>query len=418
MPEISNRARSIRPSPIRKLGSLADRAEDRGITVHHLNIGQPDIETPEPFWAGIREADIKVLAYSPSQGFAEAREAMVRYYADVGIEVGVDDLIITIGGSEAVLFAIIATLEHGDTLLIPEPFYTNYSSYARMAGVAITPITTRAQQDFRLPSRQAIESQLTPTTKAILITHPGNPTGTVYTEAELEMLREIALEHDLFLISDEVYREFVYEGSHHSVLNLGGLERHAVLVDSISKRFSACGARIGTIVSRSRKVIDSALKMAQARLSPPTLEQLGMVRLLSSETYPRQVTEMIERFKRRRDLLFGMINQIPGVVCTRPEGAFYLIVQLPVADAEDFSRWLLTDFELDGETVMLAPAAGFYETPGLGINEVRIAYVLNRKALERAVHILAAGLQTYRSRIQSDPKIVELSSEPGTRTGR
>ena len=397
MPRLSERALRVPPSPIRKLHPLAEAARRAGRKIYHLNIGQPDIPTPKEFLEGFRRAP-EVLAYTPSAGLEEAREALVRYYLDFGIELDREELIITVGGSEAVIFAFLTTMDPGDQLLLPEPFYTNYNGYAEIAGVELVPLTTRAEEGFHLPPREEIERKLTPRTRAILITNPGNPTGVVYTQEELELLRELALEHDLFLIADEVYREFVYDGVRHlSVLQLEGLEEHAVLVDSISKRFSACGARIGVFASRNRELLAAALRLAQARLSPPTAGQLGLIHYLNSSAYPERTEEMIAEFQRRRDLLFEELRKIPGVFCVKPQGAFYIIAKLPVDDAERFSAWLLTDFERDGETVMLAPAAGFYRTPGLGRDEVRIAYVLREEDLRRALWLLREALEEYRA---------------------
>jgi aspartate aminotransferase len=395
MPGVSTRAGRVPPSPIRKLVPLADRAKRAGKKVYHLNIGQPDIPTPREFLEGFRKAP-EVLAYSPSPGFEEARAALIRYYRRFGIELDQEQLIITVGGSEAVTFAMLIALDPGDEIIIPEPFYGPYSGYAEIANVKIVPLTTHLEEGFRLPSRGEIEAKITERTKAILITNPGNPTGVVYTQEELELLGEIALEHDLFLISDEVYREFVYDGlKHTSVLELPGLEEHAILVDSISKRFSACGARIGALASRNKDVMAAAMRLAQTRLSPPTAGQLGLVNYLNSPAYPRETEEMIEEFRRRRDLLYERLLGIPGVRCTKPQGAFYVMAQLPVADAEEFTAWLLTDFEREGETVMLAPGEGFYKTPGLGKNEARLAYVLNRGELERALWLLGEALAEY-----------------------
>ena len=395
MPHLSARAGRVPPSPIRKLVPLADRAKHEGKKIYYLNIGQPDIPTPEEFLEGFRNAP-KILAYSPSQGLEGALEALIRYYHGFGIKLEPEELIVTVGGSEAVTFAMLTTMDPGDEILIPEPFYGPYNGYAEIANVKIVPLTTQAVEGFHLPPREEIEAKITSKTRAILITNPGNPTGVVYGREELELLGEIALKHDLFLISDEVYREFVYDGLEHtSILQLPGLEEHAILVDSISKRFSACGARIGTLASRNRKVMAAALKLAQTRLSPPTAGQLGLIHYLSSPAYPEKTLEMIEEFRRRRDLLYEELLKIPGVFCIKPQGAFYIMAQLPVADAEAFTRWLLTEFERDGETVMLAPGAGFYKTPGLGQSEARIAYVLNVEDLKRALWLLGEALAEY-----------------------
>lgn len=396
MAQISRRAQRTQFSPIRKLKPLADQALKAGIRIYNLNIGQPDIPTPKAFLEGVKELP-QVLAYSPSQGLDEALEALSSYYEHKDIPLARDQMVITCGGSEAAMFAILATTDPGDEILIPEPFYTNYNAYATMAGVEIIPIETQAEGGFRLPECQKIEAQITPKSKAILICNPGNPTGTVYTREELEMLGDLAIEHDLFLIADEVYREFVYDGIKHlSLLQLEGLKGRAIMVDSISKRFSACGARIGVIASHNPEVMQAALKYAQARLSPPTLGQLGLIKLLKSSTYPKEVERMIREFEKRRDLVYSELLKIPGVICHRPQGAFYIISKLPVDDAERFCSWMLTDFQLDGETVMLAPAADFYKTPGKGKDEVRIAYVLSCEELKRAMQILRKGLEQYR----------------------
>ncbi|MCS6936272.1 MAG: pyridoxal phosphate-dependent aminotransferase [Candidatus Bipolaricaulota bacterium] len=393
---ISQRARTVQASPIRKLKPLADQAKRAGKRVYHLNIGQPDIPTPKEYFDGIRQAAQGVLAYSPSQGLDEALDALAEYYRTFGIALTRDELIVTTGGSEAITFALLAVTDVGDEILVPEPFYTNYNSYAQITGVQIVPIETRAEEGFRLPERKLIESKITPKTRAILFCNPGNPTGVVYTKAELEMLAEIARKHNLYLISDEVYREFTYDGAQAiSALQLSGVEDRAILVDSISKRFSACGARLGVIASKNASVMESALKFAQARLSPPTLEQHGLIHLLKSSQYQNYVREMISEFARRRDLVYSELQRMPGVICAKPQGAFYVIAKLPVEDAEHFVRWLLTDFALQNETVMLAPAAEFYATPGKGRDEVRIAYVLNTDALRRAMRILREGLQAY-----------------------
>jgi len=389
------------------LKPLADQSVKAGRKIYNLNIGQPDIPTPKAFMAGLQSAP-EILAYSPSQGLDEALEALVIYYKDHGIELTKEELIITVGGSEAVIFALLAVTDPGDEILIPEPFYTNYNSYAQMSGISIIPIETHAEEGFRLPAKREIESKISHKTKAILICNPANPTGVVYTEEELEMLKEIALKNNLFLISDEVYREFVYDGLKHvSVLHLRGLEEHAILVDSISKRFSACGARIGAIASKNEAVMGSVLKFAQARLSPPTLGQLGLIQLLKSGTYRKEVAQMIAEFERRRDLVYEELQKMPGVVCCKPQGAFYIIAKLPVKDAEGFCRWLLTDFSLEGETVLLAPAADFYKSEGKGRDEVRIAYVLNLEALKKAMRILREGLKAYSEKALSHAREVE-----------
>ena len=391
----SNRGRTLESPPTRGLKPLADRAKQEGKTIYHLNIGQPDIPTPREFVAGFKEVP-SVLAYSPSQGLDKARESLVGYYRGHDIELLRDEIIVTVGASEAIVFALMVALDPGDEVIIPEPFYPNYKTYAKQGGIDIVPLATDVETGFRLPTREVIESLITPRTKAILLSNPGNPTGSVYTEDEAATLRKIVLQHDLFLISDEVYREFVYDGSKHvSVLTLEGLEPHAILVDSISKRFSSCGARIGALASRNKEVMEAVLKLAQARTSPPTAGQLGLIRFLSSPEYPKKVTEMVEPFRRRRDALLSALQEIPGITCRRPSGAFYLTVRLPVDDSEEFVRFMLNDFDLDGETVMVAPGAGFYATEGMGHDEVRIAYVLEEPKLVRAVEVLKAGLEAF-----------------------
>ena len=398
MTQISERARKTQFSPIRKLKPLADEAIKQGKHLYNLNIGQPDVPTPRAFREGLKDVP-DVIAYSPSQGLDEAVDAFRRYYRDLGIELERDELIVTTGGSEALLFAFLAVTDPGDEILVPEPFYTNYNSYATMASIQLVPLETAPETGFHLPGREAIEQKITERTRAILVCNPNNPTGTVYTPEELHALKEIVLERDLFLIADEVYREFVYDGlAHTSALQLEGLEERAIVCDSISKRFSACGARLGAIASRNPDVMAAALKFAQARLSPPTPEQFGLVRLLRSGDYQREIRRIVEEFARRRDTLFEELQQIEGAFCVKPQGAFYAVVRLPIDDAERFCAWLLSDFALEGETVMLAPAQDFYTTPGKGRNEVRIAYVLESEKLRRAMRIVKAALEAYPGR--------------------
>ncbi|HDC92155.1 MAG TPA: pyridoxal phosphate-dependent aminotransferase [Candidatus Acetothermia bacterium] len=394
MPKISARAAQAPTSPIRRLVPLADEAKRRGKKVYHLNIGQPDIPTPEPFMRGIREAPVKVVAYSPFQGLREAREAMQSYYADWGLELELDEIIITQGGSEGVLFALNVTCDPGDQILVPEPFYPNYNGFSRLAEVEIIPITTYREEGFHLPPKEEIERLITPRTRAILFSNPGNPTGTVYTRAEIEMLVELALEHDLFLIADEVYREFVYEGRYIPILSFPEVHDRTIMVDSISKRLSACGARIGALVSKSPEIMAGAKRCAMARLSPPTMEQYGLIAFMSHPHRRGIIEGMVEEYRRRRAVLCSELKKIPGVVFREPEGAFYVILGLPVGDAEDFVKFMLTDFPGE-ETVMLAPGEGFYKTPGLGRDEARIAYVLNCDDLVRACELLKEGLKLY-----------------------
>lgn len=394
MPKISARAAQAPASPIRRLVPLADEAKRRGVKVYHLNIGQPDIPTPEPFMRGIREAPVKVIAYSPFQGLREAREAMQRYYAEWGLELKIDEIIITQGGSEGVLFALNVVCDPGDQVLVPEPFYPNYNGFSRLAEVEIIPITTFREEGFHLPPKQEIERLITPRTRAILFSNPGNPTGAVYTEDELGMLVELALEHDLFLIADEVYREFVYEGRYIPILSFPEAQDRTIMVDSISKRLSACGARLGAFVSRNPEVLAGAGRCAMARLSPPTMEQYGLIAFMSHPRRWEIIQEMVDEYRRRRAVLCKELNKIPGVKFREPEGAFYVMLGLPVDDAEDFVKFMLTDFPGE-ETVMLAPGEGFYKTPGLGCDEARIAYVLNCEDLIRACELLKEGLELY-----------------------
>jgi aspartate aminotransferase len=399
MAGISARAQKTQFSPIRKLKPLADQAIKAGKKIYNLNIGQPDIATPKAFMEGIKNAS-PILAYGPSQGLDEAVHALANYYERRNILLKNDEIIITTGGSEAISFALMAVCDPGDQVLVPEPFYTNYNSYATMANVEIQSIATSPDNGFALPSMNEIESRITSKTKAILFCSPGNPTGAVYSRKEMEMLAEIAKKYDLFLISDEVYREFVYDGlKHTSVMDLPDLEEHAILVDSISKRLSACGARIGTIVSKNREVMKAALKFAQARLCPPTLGQLGLIRFIQSPTYQQEIDTMIQKFESRRNVLFEEMQKIKGVFCRKPRGAFYLMPKLPVDDAEKFCAWLLTDFDLDGDTLLLSAAADFYQTKGKGRDEVRIAYVLNEDALKRSMIILGEALKSYAKKI-------------------
>lgn len=397
MPKLSRRSGQLPASPIRKLVPYAEAARKRGTRIYHLNIGQPDISTPPEFLKAIREADLDVVAYSHSAGIEPLREQIVKYYGRLGHELNLDQVIVTTGASEALNFVFGALADQGDEVIVPEPFYANYNSFSLGKDATIVPITTSVDEDFQLPPIEAFEQKITDRTRAILICNPGNPTGVLYPQEALQGLREIALKHDLFLIADEVYREFVYDGNrHHSILELPGMENHAIVIDSISKRFSACGARVGCVISRNAQLMDAVMKMAQARLSPPTLGQIGAVALyqLGPEYYQGVVSE----YSRRRDVLKEKLDQIDGVTCPRINGAFYAMVRLPVQDSDDFCRWMLEEFEHDGATVMMAPGSGFYATPGCGRDEVRIAYVLNEDDLAKAVDCLAAGLRAYADR--------------------
>ena len=381
-------------SPIRKLVPYAEAAAKKGTRVIHVNIGQPDIETPEVAWEAIRNMDRKVLEYSHSAGFESYRRKLADYYQGRGIEIGFEDLIVTTGGSEAILFGLMSCLDAGDEIIIPEPFYANYNGFSLAGDIRVVPVTARIEDGFALPPIDEFEKLITERTRAILICNPNNPTGYLYSKDELETLRRIVLKHDLFLFADEVYREFCYDGNeHHSILNLEGLEKNAIVVDSISKRYSACGARIGALVTRNKEVLDSAMKFAQARLSPPTLAQVAAEALVDvDESYFDQV---IEEYLERRNKTVEGLNAIDGVVCPTPKGAFYAIAQLPVDDSDEFCKWLLESFEYNGQTVMLAPASGFYKSEGLGKNEVRVAYVLNQTDLEAALECLKAALDVY-----------------------
>ena len=394
MPRISNKGISMPESPIRKLVPFAEKAKKEGKKVYHLNIGQPDIRTPEVALEAIHNFSDKVVEYSHSAGFESYRIGLAKYYQNLGIDIVHEDLMVTTGGSEALLFALNSCLDAGDEIIIPEPFYANYNGFSISSGVTVKPITTSINDGFTLPLIEEFEKLITPNTKAILICNPGNPTGYLYSKEELERLRDVVVKHDLFLISDEVYREFVYDGNdHHSVLSIEGLDENAIVIDSTSKRYSMCGIRIGCVVSKNKTVISTALKFAQARLSPPTFGQIaGEAALKTESSYFEKVSA---EYVSRRDVLIEGLNAIEGVICPKPKGAFYAIAQLPVDDADKFAQWLLEDFDLDGETIMVAPASGFYSTPNIGINQVRIAYVLNKESLQTSIKILEAALKVY-----------------------
>jgi aspartate aminotransferase len=397
MPKFSDRAKSLPPSPIRKLVPYAEAAKARGTKVYHLNIGQPDIETPPEFFDAIKLADLTVLEYSHSAGIQPLREQIAAYYSRLGHEVSEDEVLVTTGASEALNFVFTAIMNPGDEVIVPEPFYANYVSFSLGNGGVVVPVTTSVEDDFALPSIEALEEKVTARTRAILICNPGNPTGMLYPTEALEELREITLEHDLVLIADEVYREFAYDNKeHYSTLGIEGLEENVVVIDSISKRFSACGARIGCMLTRNKELMHLTLKMAQARLSPPTLGQLGATAVY--QLPPSYYQGVVVEYARRRDLLTSALNKIEGVVCPHVNGAFYAMVRLPVDDSEAFCQWMLEEFSHEGATVMMAPGSGFYATPGLGADEVRIAYVLNVDDLEAAMDCLAAGLKAYAGR--------------------
>jgi aspartate aminotransferase len=397
MPKISLKGMQMPESPIRKLVPFAEKAKSEGKKVFHLNIGQPDINTPKIALEAIHNFSDKVVEYSHSAGFESYRRGLASYYQNIGISVSFNDILVTTGGSEALSITLNSCLDTGDEIIIPEPFYANYNGFSISAGVKVKPIATSIENGFSLPDIKEFEKLISPKTKAILICNPGNPTGYLYSKQELEILRNIVTKHNLFLIADEVYREFSYDGNKHfSILSIDGLDQNAIVIDSTSKRYSMCGIRIGCIVSRNNQVMSTALKFAQARLSPPTFGQIaGEAALGVSESY---FSDVSAEYVSRRDLLIDGLNSIEGVFCPKPKGAFYAIAQLPVDDADKFSQWLLEDFDLNGETIMLAPAAGFYATPDTGINQVRIAYVLNKDDLTSALSILAKALNVYNSR--------------------
>lgn len=394
MPKISAKGLAMPESPIRKLVPFAEAAKKKGTHVYHLNIGQPDIKTPQVALDAIKNNDIEILAYSHSEGSEAYRTKLADYYKKCGLDVDPKEIIITTGGSEALMFAMGSICDTGDEVIIPEPFYANYNGFATASGVKVVPVVSKIENNFALPPIEEFEKLISPRTKAILICNPGNPTGYLYSKEEIEKLAAIVKKHDLFLIADEVYREFTYDGKAHiSILERSDLDDNAIVVDSVSKRYSMCGARIGCMISRNKEVMSTALKFAQARLSPPTFAQLASEAAL--ETPQSYFDEVITEYVERRDLLIKELSEIEGVRVAKPQGAFYCIAELPVADADKFAQWLLEDFQVEGETVMVAPAAGFYSTPGIGKNQVRIAYVLKKEDLRKAVRILKEGLKAY-----------------------
>lgn len=393
--KLSQRAIEIQASPIRKLNPHANAARQRGIKVYPLNIGQPDIPTPQVMIDAYHQFSDKVLAYGPSQGLDLYRKGLVEYYARHQILLKEEEIIVTTAGSEAITFAMMVVCGVGDEIVVPEPFYTNYNGFATMAGIKIVPLTTFAETGFKLPSTAEIEAKIGPKTRAIMICNPGNPTGTVYSKDEIFRLAELAKKHGLYVISDEVYREFIYDDlAHTSIMHVPGMEEQAIMVDSVSKRYSACGARIGCIISKNKALMDATLKFAQARLCPPTVDQLAANACI--QLGDDFFSELIGEYQSRRDLVYSALMKIPGVVCQKPEGAFYILVKLPIDDAEDFVIWLLNEFNVNGETVMAAPAEGFYATPGLGRNEMRIAYIINKVELAVAMDIFAQGFAAYK----------------------
>jgi aspartate aminotransferase len=397
MPSISKKGVEMPQSPIRKLVPYAEKAKSSGKTVYYLNIGQPDIKTPEVAMNAIRNTDKTVIEYSHSAGYESYRRGLADYYKKTGININFDEIMITTGGSEALVFAFMTCCNPGDEVIIPEPFYANYNSFAMTAGLSVVPVTSKIDDGFALPAVSEIEKLITPKTKVIVICNPGNPTGYLYSKEELEKLRDLVKKHDLFLFADEVYREFCYDGAQpFSVMNLSGIDNNVVLIDSVSKRYSMCGARIGALISRNKEVMSTALKFGQARLSPPTFGQIaGEAALQTPQSY---FDEVIAEYVDRRNILVDGLNKIPGVFCPKPKGAFYCVAKFPVDDADKFCQWLLEDFSFENQTVMMAPASGFYATKGLGKNEARIAYVLEKTALKNAVKCLEEALKVYPGR--------------------
>ena len=393
MLKISQRGHEMPASPIRKLVPYAEAAKKKGIKVYHLNIGQPDIETPQLCLDAVKNADFKVLEYSHSAGNESYRKKLVGYYAGNGIDITPNEIIITTGGSEAILFGFLACLDAGDEVIVPEPFYANYNGFAIQADVVVKPISSSIETGFALPPIEDFEKAITSKTKAIVVCNPNNPTGYLYSEAEMETLKNIVLKHNLYLFADEAYREFCYEGSHTSAMHLKGAEEHVVLMDTISKRYSACGGRIGALVTKNQNVLDAAMKFAQARLSPPFYAQiLGEAAIDLPDNY---FDDTKAEYKLRRDTIVKRLNAMPGVFCPNPGGAFYAMARLPINDSDEFCQWLLESFSHEGKTLMLAPATGFYSTPGFGKNEVRLAYVLNVDAINEAMDCLEVALVKY-----------------------
>ncbi len=397
MPKVSTKGNSMPSSPIRKLVPFAEIAKKQGRKIYHLNIGQPDIETPEIMLNAIKNADIKVLEYSHSAGIESYREKLAGYYATFNINIDKNDIIITTGGSEAISIAMMTCFNQGDEIIIPEPFYANYNGFSAAADVKIVPVKSFIETGFALPPISEFEKLITPKTKGIMICNPGNPTGYLYSREELESLKDLVIKYDLFLLSDEVYREFCYDGKEYvSVMHLKGVDNNVILLDSISKRYSACGARIGALISKNKEVMATAMKFAQARLSPPTFGQIGAEAALNT---PKEYFDKVQKeYVERRDFVIEALNKMDGVFCPKPSGAFYCIARLPIDNSDKFCQWLLESFVYEGQTVMLAPATGFYSTPGAGINEVRLAYVLNKEALKMAMICLDQALKVYPGR--------------------
>jgi len=398
MPKISDKGKAMPASPIRKLVPYSEEAKRKGRKVYHLNIGQPDIPTPEVALNALRNINLKVLEYSHSAGNESYRRKLAAYYRKIGINIDHTEILITTGGSEAIMFAFMSCINPGEEVITPEPFYANYNGFATAAGIKIVPVTSHIEEDFALPPIEEIEKKITSKTKGIIVCNPNNPTGYLYSKEEFSELKEIVKKHDLFLFSDEAYREFCYDGAEHfSAMNLEGVENNVIMLDSVSKRYSECGVRIGALVTKNREVISTALKFAQARLSPPGLGQIAGE--ASIETPDEYFKEVNREYTARRNYMVEALNKIPGVYCPKPKGAFYAVVRLPVDDADKFAQWLLEEFEYNNQTVMVAPASGFYSTPGSGKNEVRIAYVLKIDDLKQAMMILAEALKVYPGRI-------------------
>jgi aspartate aminotransferase len=397
MPKISAKGHAMPESPIRKLVPFAEAAKKRGNKVYHLNIGQPDIKTPKIALDAIKNNDLEVLAYSRSEGSEEYRSKIAKYYRKHSVSVNHEEIIVTTGGSEALLFTFGSIMDAGDEVIIPEPFYANYNGFSTASGVNVVPVMSSIENGFALPPIEEFEKLITSKTKAILICNPGNPTGYLYSKDEIKQLAAIVKKHDLFLVADEVYREFAYDGlKHHSVLAESDLDDNAIVIDSVSKRYSMCGARIGCIVSKNKKFMATAMKFAQARLSPPTYAQIASEAAL--DTPDSYFTNVIEEYTERRNTLISELTKIDGVKVATPKGAFYCIAELPIENADDFAQWLLEEFNLNGETIMVAPAAGFYSTPGVGLNQIRIAYVLKNEDLTNAANILKAALAEYQKK--------------------
>ena len=397
MPKLSQKGRNMPASPIRKLVPFAEEAKKRGVKVFHLNIGQPDIKTPEVALEAVRNFSEKLVAYSHSAGNASYREKLADYYKKYNIHVAPDEIIVGAGASEALLFTMQSIMDPGEEIIIPEPFYANYNGFATNAGIKVVPINSTIETGFGLPPIAEFEKVITPRTKAILVCNPNNPTGYLYDQDELKRLGEIALKHDLFLISDEVYREFCYDGlEHHSVMNLPGLDQHTVLIDSVSKRYSMCGARIGVMISKNKELMATAMKFAQARLSPPSFGQVAAEAAI--DTPDIYFEEVLAEYHKRRNTVYEAINKIPGALCPKPSGAFYVVARLPIDDSDKFCQWLLDSYHHENETVMLAPATGFYSTPGRGKDEVRISYVLKVEDLKQSIKILGEALKVYPGR--------------------